>query len=56
MTTRDELIPDRIYYDERSDQYLVTPDGVGIYFYDTRQEAEYQHGTGAVIHIYFEED
>ena len=41
---RSSLKLDTIYYVEDSGQYIVTPDGRGVYVYDTAEEAEDQHG------------
>lgn len=44
MTKRSELELDTIYYVIDAGQYVVTPDGVGVYVYETLEEAEDQHG------------
>ena len=51
-TLRSSLKVDRIYCEDSSGQFFVTPDGIGCFWYDTLEEAKEQHGdTGAVIVI-----
>jgi hypothetical protein len=35
MVTRDELDVDVVYYVEDIKQYMITPDGVGCFWYDS---------------------
>ena len=41
---RADLEPFVAYYEEKSDSWFVSPDGVGCFWYDTFAELEYQHG------------
>ena len=51
-TYRNELELNTIYFESSSDQYYVTTDGVGCFWYDTYEEAVDQHGiTGDIIEI-----
>lgn len=39
MFQREDLVPDRLYQDTRTGLFFVSPDGVGVYWYDSRAEA-----------------
>jgi non-homologous end joining protein Ku len=39
MFKRDDMETDRIYYVWNSNKYVITPDGVGCFWYDTIDEA-----------------
>lgn len=56
LTTRDSLAVNHIYFEEKSGQYFVTPDGIGCYWYDTFEEAQGQHGSGPVTFVWELED
>ena len=56
MTKRKELQVEVIYLDEKSDWYFVTPDGIGVWWYETLEEAQGEHGdTGPVRQVYLED-
>jgi hypothetical protein len=55
-TARNSLQVDTIYYVQSQEQYFVTPDGFGGYWYDTREEAFSEHGEQKVITIQELED
>lgn len=44
ITSRSELAVDTAYYVRKDDQYFVTPDGIGGFWYATIEELEDQHG------------
>ena len=48
---RSQMTIDRVYYETQSEQYAVTPDCVGVYWYDTRDEAFDQHGEQKVYSV-----
>lgn len=43
-TSRDSLLVDKLYFDSSRQQYFVTPDGIGCFWYDTEEEARDEHG------------
>lgn len=43
--SRSLLEVDRLYYCEPADAYFNTPDGVGVYWYESRAEALDEVGT-----------
>jgi hypothetical protein len=51
MTMRSDLKPDRLYLDTSRCQYFVTPDNVGVYWYDTLAEMFAAHGEAFVHHV-----
>lgn len=48
IQSRDDLNVEIVYVNDQTDEALVTPDGVGLYFYDTWEQAMEQHGTSCV--------
>lgn len=44
ITPRSELSVDTAYYIRKDDQYFITPDGVGGYWFDTIEELEDEYG------------
>lgn len=44
ITPRSELSVDTAYFVRKDDQYFITPDGLGGFWYDTIEELEDQHG------------
>jgi len=53
---REDLVPDRIYFVEANDCYAVTPDCVGVYWYDTWEEVIDAHGPAGIHTISHIED
>jgi hypothetical protein len=54
--TRDRIVPDRRYYVRQDNLYAVSPDGVGVYWYDTMADMISSHGTGPIHSISHIED
>lgn len=48
---RSQMVPDRVYYVRKDNVYAVTPDCVGVYWYDTKDEAFEQHGSMRVLGV-----
>ena len=44
ITLRSELEVDTAYYVRKDDQYFITPDGIGGYWFDTIEELEDEYG------------
>lgn len=44
ITPRSELAVDTAYYIRKDDQYFITPDGIGGYWFDTIEELEDEYG------------
>lgn len=44
ILSRSQLQAEQLYFVEKSRVYAVSPDGVGIYWYDTEEEVFEQHG------------
>lgn len=47
LTLRSELAVDTAYYVRKDDQYFITPDGIGGYWYDTIEALEDEYGPQA---------
>lgn len=41
--TRNELMTDTLYYERESQTFFVSPDGIGVYWFNDRNEAS-QYG------------
>lgn len=41
--TRDELRTDTLYFESETNTFFVTPDGIGVYWFNDRNEAS-QYG------------
>jgi hypothetical protein len=50
MTKRIELKVEVIYLDTNRNLYLVTPDGIGVWWYDTLEEAREAHGDDVPVY------
>lgn len=48
---RSQLVPFRQYYVADAEAYAVTPDCVGVYWYDSRTEMQFQHGEEPIHRI-----
>ena len=46
---RAQMIRHTIYVSKATNQAMVTPDGIGVWFYDTVAQAEEQHGGRLVV-------
>lgn len=44
ITKRSELAVDTAYFVRKDDQYFITPDGIGGYWFDTIEELEDEYG------------
>ena len=44
ITPRSELEVDTAYFVRKDDQYFITPDGIGGFWYGTIEELEDEHG------------
>lgn len=54
---RKDLQAEVCYYAEDTDQYIVSPDGVGVYVYETLEEVHDEHGDlGRTVVIDYLED
>lgn len=47
--TREHLVPNRIYFDRSCEQYFYSPDGVGVIWYDTKEEAREDTGIESAV-------
>lgn len=44
ITPRSELSVDTAYFIRKDDQYFITPDGIGGYWFDSIEELEDEYG------------
>lgn len=51
MVKRSDLVVEQGYYERKSGQYFWSPDGVGVYWYESRHELEVAHGDGEVWQV-----
>lgn len=52
---RDELVVDQVYGFLGDDTHFVSPDGVGVYYYDTLEELRDDYGFPSTSVIYVDE-
>ena len=46
---REDLVVDALYWSENDEMFFFTPGGLGGYWYETKEEAEEQHGNFSII-------
>lgn len=49
---RSRLVPDRLYREQHSGSYFVSPDGEGVYWYDNMKEVDEAYGPKAFTKVY----